>query len=508
VSAAGIRVEPDDEANRALVAQVHPADWPNPEPRGRYQLVVIGAGTAGLVSASIAAGLGARVALIERHLMGGDCLNVGCVPSKAMLAAARSWHSADASAASFGGPAVAGPGRFAAVMARMRRLRAGLSPLDGAARFRDLGVDVFFGHARFTASDALTVDGRRLEFKRAVIATGARPAVPAVPGLEGTDYLTNESVFGLTEAPGHLLVLGAGPVGCELAQAFARLGSQVTLVNRAGRILPREETEAAAVVQRALAADGVRLLADTRAVRAERRGPAVVLHLEGPGAEPTLQGDALLVAVGRAPNVDDLGLDLAGVAYGPSGIVVNDRLRTSNRAVFAIGDVSSAHRYTHVADAQARLAVPNALFFGIGGGRASRLVVPRVTYTAPELAQVGLSPAEAASAGIAVDTVTVPLGTVDRAVLDGVEDGLLRIHLRRGSDRILGATLVADHAGELIAEIALAITAGVGLGRVGQTIHPYPTQGEVFRKAADAWRRTRLTPRARTILRTYFRWLG
>jgi pyruvate/2-oxoglutarate dehydrogenase complex dihydrolipoamide dehydrogenase (E3) component len=390
----------------------------------------------------------------------------------------------------------------------MRRLRAGLSPLDSAARFRDLGVDVYFGQARFTGRDAVTVAGRQLEFRRAIIATGARAAVPPIPGLDDTGYLTNESVFTLTEAPGQLVILGAGPVGCELAQAFARLGSRVTLVNQAGRILPREAPEAAAIVERALVADGVRLLAGTRAVRAERRGSTVVLHLDGPRAGEPLEGDHLLLAVGRRPNVDDLDLELAGVAYGPRGITVDDRLRTSNRAVFAIGDVSSAHRYTHAADAQARLAVPNALFFGIGGGRVSRLVMPRVTYTAPELAHVGLSVEEAASAGVALDTVTVPLRTVDRAVLDGTEDGFLRVHLRRGSDRIVGATLVADHAGELIGEIALAITAGVGLGRVGQTIHPYPTQGEAVRKAADACRRTRLTPRAKTILRTFFRLLG
>jgi pyruvate/2-oxoglutarate dehydrogenase complex dihydrolipoamide dehydrogenase (E3) component len=501
----GARLATPDDSDEALLANVHPTDWSNPEPRERYHLVVIGAGTGGLVTAALAAGLGARVALVERHLMGGECLNVGCVPSKAVIGAARSWRAARESARVFGGPRVVGAGSFAEVMARMRRLRARISPVDGAPRFRDLGVDVFLGEGRLTATDAVMVEGRPLRFRRAVIATGARAAVPPIPGLDRVGYLTNETIFALTELPPRLLVLGAGPLGCEMAQAFARFGATVTLVNRDMRVLPREDDDAARVVEGAMVAHGVRILNGARALRAEERGNERVLHVEHAGRAEPIAADALLVAVGRAPNVEGLGLEQAGVGYDEHGVVVDDRLRTTNRPVFAVGDVCSRLKFTHAADAQARLVVANALFFGIGGGKLSRLVIPWTTYTTPEVAHVGMTAAEAAAAGPAVRTITVALHDVDRAVLDGQEEGFLRVHLAGTTDRILGATLVAEHAGDLIAEVALAMTAGLGLAKIGATIHPYPTQSEVFRKAADAWRRGRLTPTAKRVLRTYFR---
>jgi len=506
--AGDVRVEPFDRYNQELVANVHPADWVNPVPRERYHLVVIGAGTAGLVTASIAAGLGARVALVERYLMGGDCLNVGCVPSKGMISAARSWQAAADSRGRFGGPALGGGGDFAAVMTRMRRLRAGLSRVDGAPRYRDLGVDVFLGDGRFTARDTLTVDGRVLRFRRAVIATGARAAIPPIPGLEETGYLTNETVFTLTELPRRLTVIGAGPIGCELAQAFARLGAAVTVIDQGARVLPRDDSDAAAIVERAMEALGVRVLHRAVVTRAERRGPECVVHVEIAGRAEAIACDQLLVAVGRAPNVEGLGLEAAGVAVGLRGVTVDDRLRTSNPRIFAVGDICSKYQFTHAADATARLVVANALFFGIGGGKASRLVMPWVTYTTPEVAHVGLPAADAMAAGARVQTITVPLQQVDRAVLDGEDDGFLRVHLERGSDRILGATLVAEHAGEMIGEITLAITAGLGLARIGAAIHPYPTQSEVFRKAADGWRRARLTPRAKRVFAAFFRLIG
>jgi pyruvate/2-oxoglutarate dehydrogenase complex dihydrolipoamide dehydrogenase (E3) component len=507
-SPAGIRVEPFDRFNQELVANVHPSDWVNPEPRARYHLVVIGGGTGGLVSAAIAAGLGARVALVERHLLGGDCLNVGCVPSKAMIAAARSWQAAAESSRVFGGSRVAGGEDFGGVMTRMRRIRAGLSRVDGAPRFRDLGVDVFLGEARFVSAEAVSVDGRTLRFHRAVVATGARPALPPIPGLESAAPLTNETVFTLTEAPRRLVVLGAGPVGCELAQAFARLGTEVTLVGQGPQLLPREDADAAGMVERAMTTDGARVVLQARAVRAERRDGARVLWVEQEGRTQELAGDHLLVAVGRVPNVEGLGLETAGVEFDGHGVTVDDRLRTTNPRVYAVGDVSSRYRFTHAADAQARLVVANALFFGIGGGKVSRLVMPWVTYTSPEVAHVGMSGREAAEAGHRVQTITLPLREVDRAVLDGREDGMFRVHLRAGTDRILGATLVAERAGEMIGEITLAMTARLGLGRIGATIHPYPTHSEVFRKAADAWRRSKLTPRARRVLAAFLRMVG
>ncbi|HEX5386948.1 MAG TPA: mercuric reductase [Gemmatimonadales bacterium] len=501
-----VRVEPFDRYNRALVANAHPDGWVNPEPRVRYHLVVIGAGTGGLVSASIAAGLGARVALIERHLMGGDCLNVGCVPSKAVIRAARSWADARASAAEFGGPAAAGAGDFDRAMERMRRLRAGISPIDGAPRYRELGVDVFLGDARFTGSDSIEVGGRTLRFRRAIVATGARATTPRVPGLAEVGYLTNETVFTLTELPARLVVIGAGPIGCELAQAFARFGSRVTVVNNSAHALPREDMDAARIVEHAMERDGVIFIHEAKSLAAERIGADRVVVVERGGREERIAGDQILIAVGRAANVEGLGLDAAGVRYGPKGVVVDDRLRTSNRRIYAVGDVASKYQFTHAADFLARTAVRNALFFG--RAKASALLVPWCTYTSPEIAHVGIYERDAREAGREIETLTIPLEEVDRAVLDGETEGFFRVHLAKGSDRILGATLVAEHAGDMISEITAAMVNGVGLGGIGNAIHPYPTQAEVFRKAADTWRRGKLTPRMRRLFARYFRLLG
>ncbi|MBK8248652.1 MAG: mercuric reductase [Gemmatimonadetes bacterium] len=496
---------PFGEANQLLASHVHPADWQNPTPQDRYHLVVIGAGTGGLVTAAAAAGLGARVALIERHLMGGDCLNVGCVPSKGVIRAARSWASARESASRFHGPASTGDGDFAAAMERMRRLRARIAPVDGAPRYRDLGVDVFIGNGSFVSRDAIDVNGARLAFRRAVIATGARAAAPPIPGLADAGYLTNETVFSLTERPDHLLVIGAGPIGCEMAQSFARFGARVTLVDMSPRILPREDADASRVVEAALRASGVEFVGNAAISRIERRGQQRVIHVTVEGQSRTIEGDALLVAIGRAPNVEGLGLDVAGVAFDKAGVTVDDRLQTSNPAVYAVGDICSAYKFTHAADFQARTVVQNALFFG--RAKASRLVIPWATYTSPELAHVGLTEADARKAGTEVDTVMVPFHDNDRAILDGEEEGFLKVILAKGTDRIVGATLVAEHAGDMIGEITLAMTAGIGLSKIGQTIHPYPTQGEVFRKAADLWRRRKLTPTVRKLFQAYFRWV-
>lgn len=496
-------IEPLDEHNTRLLANVHPPEWRNPRPRGRYHLVVIGAGTAGLVTAAGAAALGAKVALVERFLMGGDCLNVGCVPSKAIISAARAWHLARTADTCFGGPRVAGDGDFGAVMRRMRSLRADLSTADSARRFNELGVDVFLGSGRFTGPESVTVAGSVLRFRRAVIATGARAAVPPIPGIEGSGYYTNETIFSLTERPERLLVLGAGPIGCELAQAFARLGSVVTLLDRGERVLPRDDPDAALLVGAALRADGIRMEFNANVVQAERSAGGVRLQVVLDGRRTLFEGDALLVAAGRVPNLDDLDLEAAGVKVGYHGVAVDDRLRTTNRRVYAIGDAASRYQFTHAADAQARLVLVNALFFG--RGRASRLVVPWTTYTSPEVAHVGLTAPEAARRGLALDTVTVPLEEVDRAVLGGEAHGFVRVHLRRGTDRLVAVTVVAHNAGDLIAEAALAITNGLGLGAMGRTIRPYPTVAEAYRKAADQWRRRRLTPVARRVLNAWFR---
>jgi len=497
---------PQTEENRRLEENVRPADWVNPQPSGRYNLVVIGAGTAGLVCAAGAAGLGARVALVERHLLGGDCLNVGCVPSKGIIRAGRALHDARA-AGEFG----VGGGEgltcdFGRAMERMRKLRAAISPHDSACRFRDeLGVDVYFGEAAFAGSDSVRLGGANLFFHRAAVCTGARAAAPPIPGMEEAGYLTNETVFSLTELPSRLAVIGSGPIGCELAQTFARLGSEVTIIERGGHILPREDLDAAAIVQESFLRDGVRLFLETKTVGAARRGSERVVTVERGGKTDDIVCDAILVGVGRAPNVEGLNLEAGGVVYDPQqGVKVDDRLRTSNPRVFAAGDICFPWKFTHTADALARILIANALF--MGRQKSSALTIPWCTYTDPEVAHVGLYAKEAQANGMEVTTLTVPLADVDRAVLDGETAGFARVHLKKGTDRILGATIVARHAGEMINELSLAMANGLGLASIGRTIHPYPTQAEAVRKLADAWNRTRLTPFVRKVLSVWLGW--
>jgi pyruvate/2-oxoglutarate dehydrogenase complex dihydrolipoamide dehydrogenase (E3) component len=489
-----------------LLASVHPRDWVNPPPKARYHLVVVGAGTAGLVSAAAAAGMGARVALVERHLMGGDCLNVGCVPSKAILAAARRWAAARETAERYHGPTVSGGGDFAAVMDRMRRLRADIAPIDGAARFRDLGVDVFLGEGRFTGPDTVQVGDATLRFRRGVIATGARAAAPPIPGLAETPYLTNETIWNLTELPAHLVVIGAGPIGCEMAQAFARFGATVTVVDMSPRILPRDDADAAAIVHAAMTHDGVKFALGGAVKQVVRDGATMQVMVERDGVVTTITCTHLLVAAGRAPNVEGLGLDVAGVRFSKQGVETDDRLRTSNSKIYAVGDVAGRHQFTHAADFHARTVIANALFFG--RSRVSKLVIPWATYTSPEVAHVGESAEQLTKEKIPFETITVPMHDNDRAILEGETSGFLKVHLEGATDRILGATIVAPHAGDLISEMTLAITNGLGLGAFAKTIHPYPTTAEAFRKAGDQWNRRKLTPLTRRLLQGWFSMFG
>ncbi|MBZ0113408.1 MAG: FAD-dependent oxidoreductase, partial [Thermoanaerobaculia bacterium] len=350
---------------------------------------------------------------------------------------------------------------------------------------------------------AIEVDGKRLEFRRAVIATGARAAHLPIPGLDRVDYLTNESVFSLTSLPKRLGIIGGGPIGCELAQAFARLGSQVTLFEAQPQVLPREDPDAAEVVQTALARDGVHLEIGVKIEEISGRDREKVLRLEQDGATREVAVDELLVSVGRAPNVESLELEKAGVEFDRKGVRVDDKMRTTNSKVFACGDVASPLQFTHAADAQARLVLRNAFFFG--RSKSSDLVVPWCTYTSPEVAHVGLYAKEAQLRGIDVETLRIDLKDVDRALLDGSSEGFLKIHLRSGSDEILGATIVADHAGDLLAELCLAVTQKIGLGKIAETIHPYPTTAEILKKAADSYNRTRLTPLAKRFFAVWFK---
>jgi pyruvate/2-oxoglutarate dehydrogenase complex dihydrolipoamide dehydrogenase (E3) component len=488
-----IPLRPYDEFNRELEANVHPRDWINPKPSGRYNLVVVGAGTAGLVTAAGAAGLGAKVALIERELLGGDCLNVGCVPSKALLSAAR--RAASVKRAGEFGVRMNGAVEvdFAAVMERMRRLRASISPHDSARRFRDLGIDVFLGGGSFTGRDRIEVGGESLEFRRAVIATGARAAAPPIPGLEQIEYLTNESVFSLTKLPKRLAVIGAGPIGCEMAQAFARFGSKVFLVETLHGILPTEDSDAAQIVLNALERDGVLLLCcgkDLTFAKTETSSVRFDVHSHGKAYKETV--DEVLIGVGRAPNVEGLGLENAGVQYTKKGVTVNDHLQTSNPQIYAAGDICSPYQFTHAADFMARTVVQNALF--MGRARVGSLVIPWCTYTEPEVAHVGIYEKGAREKGTAVETYIQPLSTVDRAILDGEAEGFARVHVTKGTDKILGATIVASHAGDMISHFTMAMTNGLGLSKIARTIFPYPTQAEAVRKTGDAYNRTRLTP--------------
>jgi pyruvate/2-oxoglutarate dehydrogenase complex dihydrolipoamide dehydrogenase (E3) component len=449
--------------------------------------------------------LGARVALIERELMGGDCLNVGCVPSKALLRVARA--AADVRRADQFGVAVPAGTKvdFPAVMERMRRLRAEMSVHDSASRFRDLGVDVFFGSGRFTGPETLEVGGQALRFKRAVIATGARAARPPIPGLAEAGFLTNETIFSLTELPPRLAVIGAGPIGCELAQAFARFGSQVSLLGNHSQILPKEDPAASELVAQALIRDGIELILDSEVARVELQGSDRVLHLRQSGTSRELRVDAILAGVGRAPNVEGLNLEAAGVQYDQrEGVHVNERLRTTNSRIYAAGDICSKYKFTHAADAMARIVIQNALF--LGRAKVGSLAIPRCTYTEPEIAHVGISEHEARERGIPIDTFVQPLNKVDRAILDGTEDGFVKLHVQRSTDRILGATIVAAHAGEMISEITLALVGGLGLKTLGRTIHPYPTQAEALKKVADAYSRTRLTPFVKSLLTKWLAW--
>ena len=497
------RLAPADEYDARLLANVHPQDWVNPEPAPRYNLLVIGAGTAGLVAAAGAAGLGARVALVERHLMGGDCLNFGCVPSKALIRAARVCGESN-HALSYG-ITTAPHADFGAVMERMRRVRAELSANDSAARFKSLGVDVFLGEAQFVGRAAAEVGGKRLNFSRALVATGSRPATPPIPGLAETGFLTNETVFSLTELPRRLAVIGAGPIGCEVAQAFRRFGSEVWLLEALEQILPREDRDAAAIVERAIVDDGVELLNGCKVASIGRSAAGRVVRLEYRGANREIEVDEILVTAGRAPNVEGMGLEASGVEYDrKSGVRVDDYLQTSNPHIFAAGDVCSALQFTHLSDAHARIVIRNALFFG--RDRASRLIIPWCIYTDPEIAHVGLSEAEAALRGIAIRTFTQEMSSVDRAVLDGETAGMAKVHVREGTDQIVGATIVAAHAGEIISELTLAIAAGIGLGRIAGVIHPYPTQAEAIKKIADAYNRTRLTPSRKRLLTRLLAW--
>ncbi|MEM9448121.1 MAG: mercuric reductase [Cyanobacteria bacterium P01_E01_bin.6] len=500
-----VELSPMDEFNQKLVNNVHPPDWKNPRPKDMYDLVVIGAGTAGLVAAKGAGGLdiGLNVALIERNLMGGDCLNVGCVPSKAVIRSSR--VAADLRrTAPFGiHPPAQVDVDFGAVMRRMRRVRAQISPVDSPMSAQKAGVDVFLGDGSFLDGNTISVDGKKLRFKKAVIATGARAVSPNVDGLKEAGFLTNETVFNLTECPKRLAVIGGGPIGCELAQAFRRLGSEVLLFERSNHVLVREDADAAEIVQQAFIREGIQLILNSSLKRVEKTSEGKRLYFDRDGKEESLVVDEILVGAGRQPNLEGLNLDAAGVTYDArQGVMVDDHLQTTNPRIFAAGDICMNWKFTHAADAAARIVLKNAFFspFGFGKYKLSDLIMPWATYTDPEIAHVGMYEEDAQAKGIDINTIKVPFHDVDRAIADGEEEGFVKILHKRGSDEILGATIVATHAGDMISEITTAIVGGLGLSKLSTVIHPYPTQAEAIKKAADGYRRTLLTARTKMFL--------
>ncbi|PKL08584.1 MAG: mercuric reductase [Spirochaetae bacterium HGW-Spirochaetae-7] len=492
-------LSPDDQSNRTLVSNVHPRDWVNPEPASIYNLVVVGAGTAGLISAIGAASLGGKVALVERHLMGGDCLNVGCVPSKALIRSSRAAHQA-ANGQVFGlGSRKIDGSEFATVMARLRSVRAGISEHDSATRYAKMGIDVFLGEASFVDRHSVSVGGQTLRFRKAIIASGARAFSPPIPGLSGAGFLTNETLFNLVALPRRLAVIGGGPIGCEMAQAFRRLGSEVTIIELS-RFLPREDPDASALLATVFKREGITVLLETKPLKVESAGPEKRITVQAPDGERVIEVDEILIGAGRRPNIDGMGLEAAGVEYDERfGIKVDDFLRSSNPGIYAAGDVCMAWKFTHAADAAARIAIQNALFKG--RKRLSALTMPWCTYTDPEIAHVGMYESEAKAKGIETESFRVDMADNDRAVADGETEGFVKITLRKGSDKILGATIMAAHAGDLISELSVAMAGKVGLKALNNVIHPYPTQAEAIKRTASAWNKTRLTPSAARFLK-------
>jgi len=463
----------------------------------RADICVIGAGSAGLSVAAGASQMGAKTVLIERAEMGGDCLNYGCVPSKSLLAAAKAAAGRDL-AARMG--VIYDPPRvdFPAVRDHVRGVIDAIAPHDSQARFEGLGVTVLRSEARFVGQREVEAGGTRIRARRFVIATGSEPVVPPLPGLEQIDYLTNETVFQLGTAPARLIVVGGGPIGCELTQAFHRLGSAVTIVELAS-LLPNDDPELVELVRTRLRAEGIQLRERARAVAVRREGGGFALEIERDGGAESLAGDALLLAVGRRPVVDGLGLEAAGIAHDRKGVTVDRRLRTSNRKVFAAGDVAGGFQFTHIAGYHAGVVLKNALFRL--PAKVDDRAVPWVTYTDPELAHVGLNEAAARDRHGAIRVLRWPFAENDRARCERQVGGLVKV-VTTPRGRILGASIVGPHAGELIHPWVLALSRSLGIGAMAQMIAPYPTLGEVNKRAAGSFYTEKLfSDRTRRLVR-------
>lgn len=492
-------------AQRRLLSPYHkPA-------RYDYNLLVIGAGAGGLVTSYIAAAVKAKVALIEKHKMGGDCLNSGCVPSKALIRSAR-FAAEQRKADELGFSPSHSRADFAAVMERVAEVIKEVEPHDSIERYQELGVECIQGEARLVSPWEVEVNGQRLASRHIVIATGARPLVPKLPGLDQVPYLTSDSLWQLRTPPRRLLVLGGGPIGCELAQSFALLGIPVTLVELSEQLLPREDSEVADALAGQMSRDGVQLLTGWRAERADYLPAAdgdlpIRLQLRRGDETQVVEGDQLLLALGRVANVSGFGLEALGVELGPRGtIAVDGFLATNFPSILAVGDVAGPYQFTHFAAHQAWYAAVNALFGQFKRFRADYRVIPAATYTTPEIARVGLNRKEAEAQGIPFEATRFELAELDRAIADGERHGFVEVLTVPGKDTILGATIVGTHAGERIAEFVLAMRHRLGLGKILGTIHAYPTLMEGNKYVAGEWKRAHQPTRVLPLLARYHRW--
>ena len=471
-----------------------------------YNLIVIGAGSAGLISAYIAAAVKARVALIERHRMGGDCLNTGCVPSKALLRSARLLADVR-NAERYGIAGATASVDFAKVMQRVHEVIARIEPHDSVERYRGLGVEVIKGDARIVSPWQVEVDGQRLSARSLIIASGAQARVPAIEGLDAVDFRTSDTLWEIRELPKNLVIVGGGPIGCELAQAFARLGSKVSLVQKDSRLLPREDADASKIIADRFAAEGIEVVSNCEAIRVEGDKAGGVLIGRRDGEEMRFAFDRLLLALGRKPNVSGFGLEALGVEIDPRGTIRNDALlRTNFPNIFVAGDVAGPYQFTHVASHQAWYAAVNALLAPFWSFKVDYRVIPWATFTDPEVARVGLSETEARAQGIEVEVIRYNLDDLDRAITDAADHGYVKVLTAPGKDRILGATIVGEHAGDLLAEFVLAMKHGIGLNKLLGTIHVYPTLGEATKMAAGAWKRAHAPQGALRLAERFFAW--
>ncbi len=496
-------LHPQDDHNRKLRDHVHPASWSIKPSDEIYDMVSIGAGTAGLVSSGGAAMLGAKSALIERHLMGGDCLVTGCVPSKTLIMSAHVAHQAR-KASQFGVKVDNVQVDFPAVMERLRRVRADMSHHDGAERLKGMGVDVLFGTAKFTGAKTLDLDGKEVRFRRAMICTGGRPFVPDIPGLR-ENCLSSENFFELTELPKRFLVLGGGPIGCELAQTMQRLGAQVTMLIRGGTLMAKDDPDAGAIVQGVFQEEGLNLRFKTNLKQVERTQDGLRCSIEADGKAADEMFDAILVAAGRRPNVENLGLEEAGVEFDKRGVTVNKLHQTSNSSIFAAGDICSPFQFTHAAYAQAEFATLNALMPFPYRLNARDRVMSWVTYTDPEVAHAGPSWSEIEKMKSDIDTYELPIKDNDRAQTESESLGFCRLHCKKGTDRLIAGTIVGENAGEMIAELSLAITNKMKLRHIQQSVHAYPTRAEIIRNTATEWKITTLTPSMKSAVGLWFK---